>query len=149
MRNIRVRKLLTNRKQRIQINRKKSELGNVTSVVPQGSILGPLLFIIYINDLETGVNSDISKFADDTKIARSVKNICDARMLQDDLNRLYEWSEKLQMEFNVNKFSIMSVDKGNRPVDYTLDDTILGRSYSVRGLGVQVNVTCAPGNSVL
>ena len=78
----------------VQINGKKSEWGNVTSWVPQGSILGQLLFIIYINDLETGINSDISKFADDTKIERLVKNLDDARMLQDDLNRLYEWSEK-------------------------------------------------------
>ena len=54
------------------------------------------------------------------------------RMVQDDLNRLYEWSEKWQMQFNVNKCSIMSVGKGNRPVDYTLNDTTLGRSYSER-----------------
>ena len=89
-----------------------SKWGNVTSGVSQGSVLGPLLFIIYINDLATGINSDISKFADDTKIGKLVKNIDDARMLQDDLNRLYEWSEKWQMKFKVNKCSIMSVGKG-------------------------------------
>ena len=55
-----------------------------------------------------------------------VKNIDDIRMLQDDLDRLYEWSEKWQMQFNVNKCSIMSIGKGNRPVDYTLNDTTLG-----------------------
>ena len=57
-------------------------------------------------------------------------------MLQDELNRLYEWSEKWQMQFNVKKCSIMSVGKGNRPMDYTLNDTTLGRSYSVSDLGV-------------
>ena len=62
-----------------------------------------MLFLIYINDLETGINSDISRFVDDTKIARPIKNIDDARMLQDDLNKLYEWLEKWQMQFNVNK----------------------------------------------
>ena len=131
-----IRGWLTSREQRVQIYGKKSEWGNVTSGVPQGSALGPLLFIIYINDLQTGINSDISKFADDTKIERPVKNIDDARMLQDDINRLYEWSEKWQMQFYVNKCSIMSVGKDNRPVDYTLNDTTLGRSYSVRDLGV-------------
>ena len=83
-----IRGWLTSREQRVQINAKKSEWGNATKAVPQGSILGPLLFIIYINDLETEINSDISKFADDTKIRRPVKNIGDSRMLEDELNRL-------------------------------------------------------------
>ena len=114
------------REQRIQINGKKSEWGIVTSGVPQGLVLGPLLFIIYINNFETEINSNISKFADDTKIGRPVKNIDDARMLRDNLNRLYEGSEKWQMQFNVNKCNIMSVGKGNRPIDYTLNDATLG-----------------------
>ena len=63
-----IRGWLTNREQRVQINGKKSEWGNVTSGVPQRSVLEPFLFILYINDLETGINSDISKFVDDTKI---------------------------------------------------------------------------------
>jgi len=139
-----IRGWLTSREQRVQINGKKSEWGNVTSGVPQGSVLGPLLFIIYINDLETGISSDISKFADDTKIGRLVKHTDDARMLQEDLNRLHDWAEKWEMQFNVNKCSIMSVGKGNRPVDYTLNDTTLGRSFSARDLGVQVSSDLRP-----
>ena len=135
---------LISRKQRVQINWKKSEWGNVTSGVPQGSVLGTLLFIIYINYLETGINSKISKFADDTKIGRPVKMLDDARMLQNDLNRLYEWSEKWQMQFNVNKCSIMTVSKSNRFIDYTLNDNTLGRSYSVRDLGVQISNDLRP-----
>ena len=87
-----------------------------------------MLFIIYINDLKTGINSDISKFGDDTMIGRPVKNLDDARMY-----------EKWQMQFNINKCSIMSVGKGNRSVDYTLNDNTLGRSYNVRDLGVQIS----------
>ena len=140
-----IRGWLTNREQRVQINGKKSEWGSVTSGVPQGSVLGPLLFIIYINDLEIGINSDISKFADDTKIGRPIVNDDDARVLQEDLVRLYEWSEKWQMKFNVNKCSIMSVgNKGNGPVDYRLNDITLGRSYSERDLGVQVSSDLRP-----
>ena len=135
---------LTGREQRVQINGKKSEWGNVTSGVPQGSVLGPLLFIIYINDLEIGVSSDVSKFADDTKIGRQVKNMEDARKLQEDLNRLYNWSQKWDMQFNVSKCSVMSVGKGNMPVDYTLNGTALGRSYSARDLGVQVSSDLCP-----
>ena len=133
-----IRGWLSNRQQRVQINGRKSDWGRVTSGVPQGSVLGPLLFIIYINDLETGISSDISKFADDTKIGRQVRNIHDVRLLQEDLDRLHDWSEKWDMQFNVNKCSIMSAGKGNWQVDYTLSGTTLGRAYSARDLGVQV-----------
>ena len=75
---------LTSKTQRVQINGEKSEWGNVTSGVPQGSVLGLLLFVNYIKDingLETGISSDISKFADDTKIGRPIGNIGDTRRL--------------------------------------------------------------------
>ena len=135
---------LTNREQRVQVNGKKSEWGKVTSGVPQGSVLGPLLFIIYINDLESGISSDISKFADDTKIGRPIMNIHEVRRLQEDLDRLHDWSEKWKMQFNVNKCSIMSIGRGNWQVDYTLNDTALGRTESARDLGVQVSRDLRP-----
>ena len=65
-------------------------------------------------------------------------------MLQDDLNRLSEWSEKWQMQLNVNKCSILSVGKDNRPVDYTLNDTTLERSYSEMDLGIQISSDLRP-----
>ena len=72
----------------------------VHSGVSQGSVLGPLLFLVYINDLEDGVASNIIKFADDTKIFRRVQTRQECRTLQDDLNRLDQWSAKWQMLFN-------------------------------------------------
>ncbi len=71
-------------------------------------MLGPLLYIIYINDLDSGISSEISKFADDTKIGKVITTDQDARTLQGDLDRLYDWPRKWQ-EFNIGKCSILSV----------------------------------------
>ena len=135
---------LSNREQRVQINGKKSEWGKVTSGVPQGSVLGPLLFIIYINDIEVGVSSDVSKFADDTKVGRPVKSIDDVRMLQEDLDKLYNWSDKWEMQFNINKCNIMRVGKGEGTVEYSLNNIALDRIYCARDLGVQVSSDLRP-----
>ncbi len=85
-----------------------------------------------------------STYFNNTKIGRPVKNIHDARMLQEDLNRLQDWSEKWEMQFNVNKCSIMNIGKGNCQVEYTLNETTLGRTNSVRDLGVQVSGDLCP-----
>lgn len=83
---------LSGRYQRTCINGCRSGWRRVTSGVPQGSVLGPLLFLIYINDLDSGVMSWILKFADDTKVFRKVCNDMDRSILQDDLDRLIAWS---------------------------------------------------------
>ncbi len=57
-------------------------------------MLGPLLFIIYINDLDSGISSEVSKFADDTKVGKIIRTGQDARELQGDLDRLYDWARK-------------------------------------------------------
>ena len=66
---------------------------SVLSGVPQGSVLGSILFLVYINDLEGGVTGKILKFADDTKLFRKVKEIGDIQTLQDDIDKLVKWSE--------------------------------------------------------
>ena len=72
------------------------KMDTVWSGVPQGSVLGPLLFLIFINDLDEDINSNILKFADDTKIFKEVR-------LQADLDKLVLWAQKWQMVFNVDK----------------------------------------------
>ena len=135
---------LSNRKQRVQINGKISDWGCVTSGVPQGSVLGPLFFIIYINDLDTGISSDVSKFADDTKIGSVIESDQDASILQGELNRLYDWADKWQMEFNVGKCSILSVGRSNPSHNYCLNDTLISRSGCDRDLGVLVSSDLRP-----
>ncbi len=71
--------------------------------VSQGSVLGPGLFIMYINDIDVGFNIFISKFADDTKIGNSIIDDCDWLGLQEDLRKILEWSERWEMSFNDGK----------------------------------------------
>ena len=134
-----IRAWISDRKQRVTINGVKSKWGNVTSGVPQGSVLGPLLFIIYINDLDNGVSSDISKFADDTKIGRPIRSADDSKMLQEDLNKLHAWSEKWQMDFNITKCSVLNVGSRNPVNSYNLDNVTIGRTECERDLGVLVS----------
>ena len=94
---------LEGRLQRTCIKGIRSSWRKVTSGVPQGSVLGPILFLIYINDLDSGVMSWILKFADDTKIYRRVGDSDERRQLQHDLDKLISWSKEWQMLFNDKK----------------------------------------------
>ena len=86
---------LKDRRQRVVVDGEVSSWKPVLSGVPQGSVLGPILFLIYINDLEEGITGNILKFADDTKLFRKVKEIGDKQKLQDDTDKLVKWSEKM------------------------------------------------------
>ena len=83
------------------------------SGVPQGSVLGPILFLIYINDLDDSITSNVLKFADDTKLFRKVNTDGDKQHLQNDLDRLVKWSEKWQMLFNFGKCKCLNTGHGN------------------------------------
>ena len=86
------------------IRGEKSQWLNVYSGVPQGSVIGPILFLIYINDLPTGIKSKINIFADDTKMAGKVDTVEDEEIVND-LEALQNWSIIYNMKFNVNKCS--------------------------------------------
>lgn len=129
---------LTNRKQWVCINGCQSEERDVTSGVPQGSVLGPLLFIIYIDDidLEALAIDILRKFADDTKGAKVVLNQEDADIMQDCLNKLYEWGQVWNMDFNVAKCKIMHCGYNNKKFDYNINGVSLEKISSERDIGV-------------
>ena len=92
---------LNNRKQRVVLNGSFSSYSTVESGVPQGSVLGPLLFLIYINDLERNIKSNIKFFADDTMLFSIVKDpAISANNLNHDLDIIQQWAYKWKMEFN-------------------------------------------------
>ena len=135
---------LKNRKQRVVINGKASEWTNVTSGVPQGSVLGPVLFLVYINDIDEGVTSIISKFADDTKIANAVVSNDQVIEMQNNLNKLLEWGQTWQMNYNTDKCKVLHIGYRNAKANYTLDGSQLKKVDSEVDLGVTISSNLKP-----
>src|SRR5664279_802390 len=100
---------LSSRRQRVVINGSQSPWTSVISGVPQGTVLGPLLFLLYINDITDGIQSDIRLFADDCILYRVIKTISDTTKLQEDIDRLHLWSRIWQMNFNAKKCHVLSI----------------------------------------
>ena len=103
------------------------------------SLLGPILFLVYINDLEEGVTGKILKFADDTKLFTKTKEIGDKQNLQDDIDKLVKWSEKWQMLFNFGKCKCLHIGPGNTSMTYEMGGTILSTTVKEKDLGVTMN----------
>ena len=150
---------LKDRRQRIVVDGEVSSWKPVLSGVPQGSVLGPILFLVYINDLEEGVTGNILKFADDTKLFRKVKEIGDKQKLQDDIDKFVKWSEKWQMLFNFGKCKCLHIGSGNTGVNYEMGGTILSKTVKEKDVGVTMNanmkvseqcrIAASKGNQVL
>ena len=87
----------------------KSEWTSVISRIPQGSIIGPLTFLLFVNDLPSTTNSDVMLFADDTKLWRLIRDDTDVLALQNDINRIIQWCDKWSLKLNVEKCKHMSI----------------------------------------
>ena len=129
---------LSGRRQRVVIGDKYSGWEEVWSGVPQGSVLGPILFIIYINDLEENVLNKIWKFADDTKLMGRVDSEESVRLLQEDLNELFRWSEEWLMQFNIEKCNVMHMGFNNKRSEVNLGVKVLSSIVVEKDLGVMI-----------
>ena len=129
---------LDGRRQRVCIGSGRSGWRRVTSSVPQGSVLGPLLFLVFINDLEEGVFNTVLKFADDTKLFGVVQERSQHEQLQSDLSAVVRWSRNWQMDFNVEKCKVLHFGRGIARFDYSMDDKFLKEVSVERDLGVLI-----------
>ena len=104
---------MSDRKQCVQVNGMKSQWHKATSGIPQDSVLEPVLFVIYINDLPECVKSDVFLFADEKKFLREIKDDSDG-IIQSDLNELFKWSETWLLKFHPNKCNVLPVLNKNK-----------------------------------
>ena len=133
---------LKSRKQCVCINGQFSDFLPVLSGIPQGSILGPLLFLIYINDLPTSVsNSSVLIFADDTKCYSGISSMQESTLLQQDLNAIENWSKSWKLHFNESKFVKLSINVSSNhlPTKYTIGSTVICEKPCHKDLGITIS----------
>ena len=106
-----VQSYLKDRSQFVEVNGKQSMWLPVTSGIPQGSVLGPLLFLLNINDLPDNIISGVYMYADDTKLYREIREPRDHEILQEDLNKLSDWSDFWLLKFHPEKCFSLTIGK--------------------------------------
>ena len=139
---------LSNRTQRVVLNGKQSAWTPVRSGVPEGSILGPLLFACFLADVPSHINSECIMYADDVKLYRRIESRADSTALQSDLDRLCDWSRTWRLNLNPAKCKSISFTLRTSPIvhPYKLDGHHLERCDQIRDLGVLLDakLTFAP-----
>lgn len=133
-----------NRTQSVMVEGIESKKTEVRSGVAQGSVVGPLLFLVYIGDIDCNTRyCKTSQFADDTRILGVIKNQEDFKMIQDDLRTIYNWAELNNMAFNSSKFELLRYRQPKHAIaneDYTTPEgAIINQSNHLRDLGVTIS----------
>ena len=147
-----IQSFLSDREQVVVLNGVHSDIAKVLSGVPQGTVLGPLLFILFINDLEQVVTSStVSFFADDTRVSKQISCYEDCMLLQDDLYKILDWSRRNNMKLHEQKFELLNHPHNSKSSIYELPFVVENLRYkvsieeilypvkNVRDLGVQVS----------
>ena len=136
-----IERFLHQQQQRVVCEGEMSSWVPVTSGVPQGSVIGAILFLVYIIDLPAKLQSTVRLFADDTIVYMAVNNEIDAAILQKDLKLLEEWENRSQMSFHPDKCNMLRVTRCRNPLihDYILHNQILKENDAVKYLGVTVH----------
>ena len=137
---------LTGRTQRVVLNGEFSTWIDVLSGVPQGSVLGPLLFLIFINDIDLAVEKInlIKKFADDTKVGQVISSAEDRDKLQEALRDLHTWADTWGMAFNVKKCKVMHIGSRNARFKYDMGGEELLVTEEERDIGVTISSNLKP-----
>ena len=163
-----IKDFLSNRKQRVVVGDSYSSWIDVLSGVAQGSCLGPLLFVIFINDMPELTENLCELFADDSKILAQIRNPSDQLLVQNDLDKLVKWSQDWDMLFNSKKCKVMNFGSGKNSIfnsfEYSMEDGsgqrhILEKTKVERDLGIYISddlkwkhnalVAAAKANSML
>ena len=136
---------LNDREQAVTVDKKISKPQPVKSGVPQGSVLGPLIFLILIGDIDQNISSAfLSSFADDTRVGKGIETEQDVRDLQDDLNSVYTWAKNNNMEFNSDKFELLRYRVPGALIQdqtfYKADNgDMIEEKYLLRNLGITIS----------
>lgn len=134
-----IKSYLSNRNQYVSVNNYQSNTYIASSGVPQGSSLGPLLFLLFINDITSTIKScKVLLFADDMKVYKEIKNINDCFALQNELDGIYNWSKENNLLFNIKKCKQMSYTYSKKPIEfkYTMNYKELETVTSTKDLGI-------------
>jgi hypothetical protein len=143
-----IRDFLSNRKQRVVMGESVSTWCEIFSGVPQGSVLGPLLFLLFINDLPDQVKCECKLYADDSKLMSLANNKDDKSRLQNDINNIIEWTNKWLVKLNKQKCKVMHIGYKNENYSYKISDGseeyVLEETTAERDLGVIIssNLKC-------